>query len=97
MVTHGVAHLHKCDSIVVVSRGEVTDYGPYKQLINRSKILQDFVYSTNTEQIERRSSDAGKVKSEIREIRTMNLARVFLFHDVIASSRKSSFQMNIYR
>ncbi|CAF3640789.1 unnamed protein product [Rotaria sordida] len=58
LVTHGVAHLHKCNEIVVVSRGEIVDHGPYDELMNKSKILRDLVYAIVTEGNERRASDA---------------------------------------
>ncbi|CAF3925067.1 unnamed protein product [Rotaria sp. Silwood2] len=35
LVTHGIAHLHKCNEIVVVSRGEIIDHGPYDELMNK--------------------------------------------------------------
>ena len=61
MVTHGVSHLYKCDEIVVVLQGEIVDHGPYNELMNKSKILRDLVYSFATEQSERKTSDAGNI------------------------------------
>ncbi|CAF0847568.1 unnamed protein product, partial [Didymodactylos carnosus] len=46
LVTHGISHLHKCDEIFVVNDGEIVDHGPYHELITKSKILQELVYST---------------------------------------------------
>ncbi|CAF1415524.1 unnamed protein product [Rotaria sordida] len=45
LVTHGVSHLHKCDDIIVISQGEIVDHGLYSDLIQRSKILREFVHS----------------------------------------------------
>jgi ABC-type methionine transport system ATPase subunit len=59
LVTHGVSHLYKCNEIVVVSRGEITDHGTYNELMNKSKILRDLVHSIVTSEAERKSSDAG--------------------------------------
>ena len=47
-MTHGISHLHKCEKIIVVSRGEIIDEGSYDDLINTSKILREFVQSTAT-------------------------------------------------
>jgi hypothetical protein len=41
---------------------EIIDHGPYDELMNKSKILRDLVYSIVTEQIERKLSDAGIYK-----------------------------------
>ncbi len=51
--------MHKCDGIVVVSHGEVIDYGPYDELMNKSKILRDLVRSIETEETTRKFSDEG--------------------------------------
>ncbi|CAF1083600.1 unnamed protein product [Rotaria sordida] len=56
--TDSKTHLHKCNEIVVVSRGEIVDHGPYDELMNKSKILRDLVYAIVTEGNERRASDA---------------------------------------
>ncbi|UJR17989.1 hypothetical protein I4U23_004890 [Adineta vaga] len=45
LVTHGVSHLHKCDNILILSHGEIIDYGLYNDLIRRSQILREFVHS----------------------------------------------------
>ncbi|CAF1436131.1 unnamed protein product [Rotaria sordida] len=45
LVTHGVSHLHKCDDIIIISQGEIVDHGLYNDLIQRSKILREFVHS----------------------------------------------------
>ena len=47
-MTHGISYLHKCEKIIVVSRGEIIDEGSYDDLINTSKILREFVQSTAT-------------------------------------------------
>ena len=47
-MTHGISHLHKCEKIIVVSRGEIVDEGSFDDLINRSKILREFAQSTTT-------------------------------------------------
>ncbi|CAF0750239.1 unnamed protein product [Rotaria sp. Silwood1] len=57
LVTHGVSHLHKCNEIVVVSRGEIIDHGPYAELMNNSKILRDLVSAIIMEATERKLSD----------------------------------------
>ncbi|CAF4075111.1 unnamed protein product, partial [Rotaria sordida] len=66
LVTHGVSHLHKCNDIIVVSEGEIVDQGSYLDLMIRSTILRDFVYSvatSNTEYYQRRTSDIESPKS----------------------------------
>ncbi|CAF0999654.1 unnamed protein product [Rotaria sordida] len=66
LVTHGVSHLHKCNDIIVVSEGEIVDQGSYLDLMIRSTILRDFVYSvatSNTEHYQRRTSDIESPKS----------------------------------
>ncbi len=51
---------------MVVSRGEIIDYGPYNELMNKSKILRDLVYSIESEQTARKFSDAGIVHKKIQ-------------------------------
>jgi ABC-type methionine transport system ATPase subunit len=64
LVTHGVSHLNKCDDVIVVSQGEIVDHGSYADLMIRSKILRDFVYSVSTSDTEQHprhaSDDIGK-------------------------------------
>ncbi|CAF0918354.1 unnamed protein product [Adineta ricciae] len=57
LVTHGVSHLHKCDAIAVVSRGEIIDQGSYNELMNKSKTLRELVQTIATERQESRTSD----------------------------------------
>jgi ABC-type methionine transport system ATPase subunit len=67
-VTHGISHLHKCDDIFVVSQGEIVDQGPYKDLMNRSKILRELVHSittSNKEQYQRQMSSQGKCDKNV--------------------------------
>ncbi|CAF1308417.1 unnamed protein product, partial [Adineta steineri] len=66
LVTHGVSHLNKCNNIIVVSHGEIVDYGLYNDLMIRSKILQDFVHSvvtSDTEQYSRQTSTTESLAS----------------------------------
>jgi ABC-type multidrug transport system fused ATPase/permease subunit len=67
-VTHGVSHLHKCDDIIVVSQGNIVDHGSYNDLMNRSKILREFVHSiavSDKEQYQRQTSTFGKLKRRL--------------------------------
>ncbi|CAF4606534.1 unnamed protein product [Rotaria socialis] len=57
LVTHGVSYLHKCDKIVVVASGEITDHGSYDELMKKSKTFHDLVYSIETKETEQKSSD----------------------------------------
>jgi ABC-type multidrug transport system ATPase subunit len=55
--------LHKCDDIVIISHGEIVDHGPYNELMNTSKILNELVHSiavSEKEQYQRQASEAGK-------------------------------------
>ncbi|CAF4436758.1 unnamed protein product, partial [Adineta steineri] len=66
LVTHGVSHLNKCNNIIVVSHGEIVDYGLYNDLMIRSKILQDSVHSvvtSDTEQYSRQTSTTESLAS----------------------------------
>ncbi|CAF0741409.1 unnamed protein product [Adineta ricciae] len=66
LVTHGVSHLHKCDSIMVINDGEIADQGSYNELIRRSKTLRDFIHSTaisDSDEFVRRASETESIRS----------------------------------
>lgn len=70
-----MSHLHKCDEIVVVSRGEIVDQGPYDELMNKSKTLRELVQTISTERKESRAGDTGMDYIDQKRLLTVRFER----------------------
>lgn len=42
-MTHGVTYLHQCDLIVVLKDGEISEAGPYQELLANNGAFADFL------------------------------------------------------
>ena len=48
LVTHGLAHLPQCDTILVMSEGEIVEIGTYDELMAKDGKLTEIIKSQNS-------------------------------------------------
>lgn len=67
-MTHNASYFDKCDSVIVVSQGQILAQGTYKDLMMKNKILKDLV-SSNAQQYDEHQTDHLSNSLDNRKLR----------------------------
>ena len=94
LVTHSAKYLPKCDLIVLLKEGKISEIGTYKELLEAQGELADFLIQYLTEEEENEDgmeeSDLESLKHELEQaIGKENFQRQFSVAKSVLSSKKS--------
>ena len=59
LVTHGLAHLPKCDVIVTMESGRISEVGAYTELIDKNGAFAEFMRTYSSLEDDKENKEIG--------------------------------------